>query len=50
MPKKIFEIANELGKGALDIVEELKSHGFNVRNHMSALSDEDLEKAIKKIK
>ncbi len=46
MPKKIFEIANELGKGALDLVEELKGHGFNVRNHMSALSDEDLDKAM----
>ncbi|MAE58838.1 MAG: translation initiation factor IF-2 [Halobacteriovorax sp.] len=46
MPKKIFEIANELGKGALDLVEELKSHGFNVRNHMSSLTDEELEKAM----
>ncbi len=44
MPKKIFELANELGKKPLDLVEELKSHGFSVRNHMSVLSDEDITK------
>ncbi len=49
MPKKIFEIANEIGKGALDLVEELKSHGFNVRNHMSSLTDEELTKAMELI-
>ncbi|EQC44312.1 translation initiation factor IF-2 [Bacteriovorax sp. Seq25_V] len=46
MPKKIFELANEIGKGALDLVEELKSHGFNVRNHMTVLDDEEVKKAI----
>lgn len=44
MPKKIFELANEIGKKPLDLVEELKAHGFNVRNHMSVLSDEDITK------
>ncbi len=44
MPKKIFELANEIGKKPLDLVEELKSFGFTVRNHMSVLSDDDITK------
>lgn len=44
MPIKIFELAKEIGKGPLDLVEELKSHGFLVRNHMSELSDDEVEK------
>jgi translation initiation factor IF-2 len=46
MPKKIFELAKELDMGALDLVEKLKGDGFNVRNHMTALSDEDVEKIL----
>lgn len=46
MPKKIFELASELGKGALDIVETLKSHGFNVRNHMTSLEGDELTRAM----
>lgn len=46
MPKKIFELASELGKGALDIVEILKSNGFNVRNHMTALEGDELARAM----
>ncbi|MBF0300907.1 MAG: translation initiation factor IF-2 N-terminal domain-containing protein, partial [Oligoflexia bacterium] len=44
MPKKIYELANEMSIGALDLVEKLKTMGFNVRNHMSALSDDEIEK------
>ena len=44
MPKKVFELAKELGMGPLDLVEDLKSKGITVRNHMSTLSDEDLAK------
>jgi translation initiation factor IF-2 len=44
MPIKIFELAKEIGKGPLDLVEELKSHGFAVRNHMSELSDDEVVK------
>ncbi len=44
MPKKIFELAKEMGIGPLDLVEELKVKGFSVRNHMTSLSDEDLVK------
>lgn len=46
MPKKIFELAKELDMGALDLVEKLKGDGFNVRNHMTSLSDEDVEKIL----
>ncbi|MDC0255309.1 translation initiation factor IF-2 [Bacteriovoracales bacterium] len=44
MPKKIFELAKEMGTGPLDLVEDLKSKGFSVRNHMTNLSDDDLAK------
>lgn len=44
MPMKIFELAKELDMGAIELVEDLKQKGFEVRNHMTALSDEDVEK------
>lgn len=45
MAKKVYELANEIGIGALDLVEKLKSMGFNIRNHMASLSDEEVTKA-----
>jgi translation initiation factor IF-2 len=45
MAKKVYELANEIGIGALDLVEKLKTMGFNVRNHMASLSDEEVAKA-----
>ncbi len=42
---KVFELAKELDVGAIDLVEKLKSLGMNVRNHMVALSDDEVEKA-----
>jgi translation initiation factor IF-2 len=45
MAKKVYELANEIGVGAIDLVEKLKSMGFNVRNHMASLSDEEVAKA-----
>ena len=44
MAKKVFELANELDLNSLDLVEKLKEMGFQVRNHMSLMSDEDLAK------
>ena len=44
MPKKVFELAKEIGVGAIDLVEQLKGMGLNVRNHMVSLSDEEIEK------
>ncbi len=45
MPK-IFEVAKSLDIGALDLVEKLKGFGFEVKNHMSVLSDEQAQKAL----
>ena len=41
---KVFELARELELKPLDLVETLKDEGFSVRNHMSALSDDELIK------
>ncbi|EQC49430.1 translation initiation factor IF-2 [Bacteriovorax sp. BSW11_IV] len=46
MPKKIFELAKELDIGALDLVESLKAKGYAVRNHMTSLSDDEVEKVL----
>lgn len=46
MAKKVYELANDLGMGAIELVEKLKTLGMNVRNHMVALSDEEVAKAI----
>lgn len=39
MAKKVYELASELGIGAIDLVEKLKTLGLNVRNHMVVLTD-----------
>ena len=44
MPKKVFELAKEFELRPLDLVEKLKSQGYAVRNHMSSLTDEEVEK------
>lgn len=45
MSKKVYELASEIGVPSLDLVEKLKSMGFNVRNHMASLTDEEVTKA-----
>lgn len=45
MSKKVYELANEIGVASLDLVEKLKTMGFNVRNHMASLTDEEVAKA-----
>ena len=45
MAKKVYELATEIGVGALDLVEKLKTMGFNVRNHMASLTDDEVAKA-----
>src|SRR5680860_655524 len=45
MAKKVYELATEIGVGALDLVEKLKTMGFNIRNHMASLTDEEVLKA-----
>ncbi|PIP90270.1 MAG: translation initiation factor IF-2 [Bdellovibrionales bacterium CG12_big_fil_rev_8_21_14_0_65_38_15] len=46
MPMKIFDLAKELDMGAIDLVEALKAKGFPVRNHMSALTDEEVAQVM----
>lgn len=46
MPKKVFELAKEIGVGAVDLVDKLKGMGMDVRNHMVVLSDDDVTKAM----
>ena len=46
MAKKIFELAKELEMKPLDLVEYLKGKGFNVRNHMASLADEEVEEIL----
>ena len=50
MPKKVFELAKELEMGPLDLVESLKAKGFNVRNHMAELTDDDVTKFLSAFK
>lgn len=50
MPQKVFELAKELDFRPLDLVEELRSKGYDVRNHMSSLSDEEVEKIVAEFK
>ncbi len=46
MPKKVFELANEIGIGAIELVDKLKDMGMNVRNHMVTLNDDEVAKAM----
>ena len=51
MPIKVFELAKEFELNALDTSEKLKAAGFHsVRNHMTALSDEEAVLARKILK
>jgi translation initiation factor IF-2 len=50
MPKKVFELAKELEMAPLDLVEALKAKGFAVRNHMTELSDSDVETYLQAVK
>ncbi len=44
-PLKVYELAKEFGIAPLDLVEKLKTIEINVKNHMSELTDNDVEKA-----
>ncbi len=46
MPRKIIDIAKEIGVGPYDLVEDLKAKGFDVRNHMTELSDDEITKVL----
>jgi len=42
---KVFELAKELGTDSISLLDKLKSVGIQVKNHMSSLSTEQVEKA-----
>jgi len=46
MVKKVFELAKELNLAPLDLVEGLKKRGFAIRNHMTDLTSEEVEKVF----
>lgn len=46
MAKKVYELASEIGIGAIDLVEKLKGLGFDVKNHMVSLDDATVKKAM----
>lgn len=50
MPRKVFELAKELDMAPLDLVEALKAKGFAVRNHMTEMSDADVETYLAAVK
>lgn len=49
MPVKIFELAKEFDVGAIDLVEQLRSKGYAIRNHMSSLTDEEAAEVRKSL-
>ncbi len=44
-PIKVYELAKELGIDSISLVDTLKTLEINVKNHMSELSDTDVERA-----
>jgi translation initiation factor IF-2 len=44
-PLKVYELAKELGIDSISLVDKLKGLDINVKNHMSELTDGDVEKA-----
>ena len=43
--KRVHEIAKEINMASKDLVEKLQEKGFDVKNHMSTLSENEVEKA-----
>ncbi len=44
-PIKVYELAKELGIDSISLVDKLKTLEINVKNHMSELTDTDVERA-----
>ena len=44
-PLKVYELAKELGIDSISLVDRLKNLEINVKNHMSELTDSDVERA-----
>ena len=43
---RVYELARELGVSSRKMVEELRSYGVNVKNHMSTLDPEMVQLVI----
>src|SRR5689334_13430677 len=43
-PKRVYELAKELGLAHRDLVAKIRSLGIEVANHMSALAATDVER------
>lgn len=46
---RVYEIAKDLGLTSKELIEKLKELDIEVKNHMSTISDEDLEKVFDNI-
>ena len=44
MPKKVYELAKELGVASKELLEKAAKMGIEVQNHMSVLSDTDVKR------
>ena len=44
MPKKVYELAKELGVASKELLDKAAKLGINVTNHMSVLTDEEARK------
>ena len=42
--KRIYELAKEWNKSSKEVVEKAQSLGFDVKNHMGAISDGEAQK------
>ena len=47
---KIHEIAKKLNINSKDVLNKAKDLGFNIKSHLSAVSEEDAEKIINSLK
>ena len=44
MPKKVYELAKELGVASKDLLDRAAKMGIDAKNHMSVLSDQDVRR------
>ena len=40
---RVYELAKKLNKTSKDVITVLNSHGVEVKNHMSSISESDCE-------
>lgn len=47
--KRVYEIAKELNVASKDVINEAKALGFEIKNHMSSLNDEQIDRVKKEM-